>query len=190
MCNGEPQQIIDVTGVILGSPWHLEVLKAVRELNLPDWMIGAGFVRNAIWDRLHGFAAFTPLADIDVIYFDSARLHASKDTAIELRLNNILPGLPWSVRNQARMHIRNDDQAYASSEDAVRHWLETPTSIAVRLENDETLSVIAPHGLDDLLNFDVRPTPSGIRKPDIYGQRIHARDWGRTWPKLKLHYPE
>lgn len=186
MRNGETQQIIDVTEVILDSPWHLKILKAVRELNLSDWMIGAGFVRNAIWDQLHGFAVFTPLADIDVIYFDSARLNASEDTAIEFKLNDVLPDVPWSVRNQARMHTRNGDQAYASSEDAVRHWLETPTSTAVRLENDGTLSVIAPHGLGDLLGLDVRPTPSGVRKPEIYDQRIRTKDWGSTWPKLKI----
>ncbi|MGL4613057.1 MAG: nucleotidyltransferase family protein, partial [Shewanella sp.] len=35
---------------------------------MPQWCIAAGFVRNLVWDRLHGLAPM-PLADIDVIYY-------------------------------------------------------------------------------------------------------------------------
>lgn len=37
--------------------WHL--LDIVRSLALPDCWIGAGFVRNAVWDHLHGRAIAT-----------------------------------------------------------------------------------------------------------------------------------
>ncbi len=190
MRNDNASQISDVAKVISDSPWHMEVLRTVRKLELPDWMIGAGFVRNAIWDQLHEFVLFTSLADIDVIYFDPLHTNASLDSDIEYTLDGILPGMPWSVRNQARMHIRNNDRPYTSSEDAIGHWIEVPTCIAVRLERDDTLNVFAPHGLQDLLNLDVRPTPSGIRKPEIYRKRILAKDWQRIWPKLQIHLNE
>ena len=186
----EPDSPISVVAdVIAGSPWHMRALRTVRKLGLPDGMIGAGFVRNAVWDRLHGFDAFTPLSDIDVLYFDPTHADAMRDGDIENDLNVLMPGCPWSVRNQARMHIRNNDRPYVSSEDALSHWLETPTCIALRLESDDTLKIIAPHGVRDLLSLDVRPTPSGLRKPDIYKSRIEAKDWGAKWPKLKIHPP-
>jgi hypothetical protein len=44
--------------------------RAAREVNAPEWWIGAGAIRTAVWDRLHGYAQPTPLADLDLIYFD------------------------------------------------------------------------------------------------------------------------
>jgi len=32
----------------------MRLLRSVEELALPDCWIGAGFIRNAIWDALHG----------------------------------------------------------------------------------------------------------------------------------------
>ncbi len=134
--------------------------------------------------------SFTPLADIDVIYFDAIQTSRYHDSAMEHKLRQVLPDLPWSVCNQARMHIRNNDRPYTSSEDAIGHWLETPTCIAVRLEKDDNLSVFAPHGFDDLVNLDVHPTSSGNSKPDIYSRRILEKDWKRIWPKLQIHLPK
>ena len=38
----------------------IQKLKEVKELDLPDCWIGAGFVRNKIWDYLHGFDLDNP----------------------------------------------------------------------------------------------------------------------------------
>lgn len=35
---------------------RMTVLRTVRRLGLNDWCLGAGFVRNLVWDRLHGYA--------------------------------------------------------------------------------------------------------------------------------------
>ncbi len=51
---------------------RMDCLRAARELALPDWALGAGFVRNLIWDHLHHKAEPTPLNDIDLIYLDNA----------------------------------------------------------------------------------------------------------------------
>lgn len=182
------QGIDDIVAVIADSAWHLDVLHAAKELNLNDWMIGAGFVRNAVWDHLHGNDRLTPLSDIDVIYFDNTRTAASDDQEYENQLSIIMPDVRWSIRNQARMHMRNGDQPYSSSRDAIAHWLETPTCVAVTLMDEGDLRLIAPHGVDDLLSLNVRATSSGIRKTDIYTKRIRAKNWVRTWPKLKIHF--
>jgi hypothetical protein len=121
--NGKEVQVLEL---VTAGPWRRRVLEAVAALDLPDCWIGAGFLRAPVWDFLHGFERPTPLDDIDVIYFDPAHREPQADQALEPRLEALAPGLPWSVRNQARMHERNGDQAYGSSADALGHWLETP----------------------------------------------------------------
>ncbi len=166
-----------VTEIIFESSWHLETLRAVRELGLPDWAIGAGFVRNAVWDRLHGYHRPTPLADIDVLYFDSENLEPLREVEIEKQLFSILPSHPWSVRNQARMHIRNSDNPYSSTEDAMSFWLETPTCVAIRLEENDKLTVISPFGLTDLVEMRGSPTTAGRKKYDQYIKRMREKNW-------------
>jgi len=39
--------------ILTDDPWRRDVLAAVRSLALPDCWVGAGFIRNAVWDYLH-----------------------------------------------------------------------------------------------------------------------------------------
>lgn len=39
--------------IIQNDKWMIQVLKIVRDLKLNDSWIGAGFVRNKIWDKKH-----------------------------------------------------------------------------------------------------------------------------------------
>lgn len=188
MSTRQLQGIDDIAVVITDNPWHMDVLRTVRELNLKDWMIGAGFVRNIVWDHLHGYDFHTPLSDVDVIYFDLANAERPFDQEYEVQLMAMLKSVPWSVRNQARMHVRNGDLPYLSSEDAMAHWLETPTCVGVTLCDDDTVSMIAPYGVEDLLSLHVRPTPWGVKKPGIYRERIEEKNWPKSWPKLRVFY--
>ncbi len=90
--------------------------------------------------------------------------------------------VPWSVRNQARMHRRNRDPAYADTADALRYWLETPTAVAIRIDEDGSASLIAPFGVDDLMAMVCRPTPRGREKLSEYRQRIVDKNWRARWP--------
>lgn len=171
---------------IAEGAWHMDTLRAVRDLGLPDWAIGAGFVRNAVWDRLHDFEHLTPLNDIDVLYFDPGDTSAETEAALEARLHEARPERPWSLRNQARMHRRNGDTPYENTEDALRFWLETPTAVAVRLEADDSLTLLAPHGLADLIAMVARPTDRGREKYDDYIARMRAKNWPATWPQVAV----
>ena len=177
---------VDLAALFLANPWRLSVLRAVRALDLPDWAVGAGFVRNAVWDHLHGYAEPTPLPDVDVLFFDPADRAGQREGALERRLAEALPGVPWSVRNQARMHRRNGDRPYADTEDALRHWLETATCVAVRLGAGDRLEVIAPFGLDDLLSLRSVPTARGRVRYDAYIARMRAKDWPSRWPGVRV----
>lgn len=154
----------DVASFIVADPWRRSVLEAVRDQQLPDWAVGAGFIRSAVWDALHGYRDPTPLADVDVLYFDRADVSCEsceREAAIEAALAKVMTGVPWSVRNQARMHRRNGDAPYANTTDALRYWLETPTAVAIRIDEQGSPSLLAPFGMDDLIEMVCRPTPRG-----------------------------
>ncbi len=176
----------DVLTLIAGDTWMMNVLEAVRQQHLPDGWVGAGFVRRKVWDTLHGFKEPTPLNDIDVLFFDPSDLREEKEKSIECLLANAMPGLPWSVKNQARMHVYNRDRQYVSTINAIRHWLETPTCAAVRLGDNDELHLIAPYGINDLLKMIIRPTPVGERRALAYQARIKKKNWSKTWPKSQV----
>ncbi len=92
---------------------RMRALYAVRVLDLPDWLIAAGFIRNLVWDNL--FGKKTGVSDIDVIYFCRSDISAERDLSLEKRLRLLEPSLPWSVKNQARMHLRHGDSPYQST---------------------------------------------------------------------------
>ena len=181
-----------VVACATGEAWRREALAAVASLGLPDCWIAAGFVRSPVWDRLHGLARPTPLGDIDVVYFDPNRASdPAEDEALERelgRLASLRNGAPWQVRNQARMHARNGDAPYRSTADALTHWLETPTAVAIRQEGSG-YGLLAPFGLDDLLAMTLRPTPharASARRLADYRKRVASKPWLEAWPRLRL----
>ena len=164
--------------------WHL--LSVVAALDLPDCWIGAGFVRNAVWDYLHRRPPSALDGDVDVIWFDRDRTDPALDRLYEARLAAIEPSVVWSVKNQARMHIRNADRPYASAVDAMRHWPETATAVAARRHGDASCEVAAPLGLDDLFGLVLRPTANFVdRKRSIYDERLRSKKWAERWPFLR-----
>ena len=175
---------------IAARPALLEPLRTVAALGLPDAWIGAGFLRNAVWDALHGlpFGA-NPPSDVDVVWFGPERATAAEDAAIEARLRSVCPSVPWSVRNQARMAARNNDALYASTLDAMAHWPDTATAVAARLGPAGAVELAAPWGVDDLFAGLVRPTPAFATDPakrEVLAHRIASKGWLRRWPGLRI----
>lgn len=162
------------------------LLSHVERLGLPDGWIGAGFIRNTVWDVLHGRAIdVSRLNDVDVIFFDPSDTRRERESDLRNRLHEHAPGMAWSVKNQARMHLRNGDAPYRDTVDAVAHWAETATAIAARSIRGR-VEVMAPHGVEDLLNLIVRPTPPFEWKMEVYRERVLGKDWPTRWPKLTV----
>ena len=114
----------EILDLIRADPWMMRVLGAAAALGLPDWMIGAGFVRNKVWDHLHGFAnAEVRTADIDLIYFDPTDLRESTEKEYDRQLRAACD-VNWSAKNQARMHEVTGDAPYTSAADGLAHWVE------------------------------------------------------------------
>lgn len=177
----------DIGSILRSDPVRWRLLALVSGLNLPDCWIAAGFVRNAVWDALHGRSPQPPQSDVDVIWYDPGDLDPERDRSIERELLATAPLIAWSVKNQARMHRRNADGPYQSAIDAMRYWPETATAIAARRIGSDQCEIASPLGLDDLADLILRPTPRfTATKRKIFDERIESKGWLTTWPRLKL----
>lgn len=165
---------------------RMRILSYVKNLNLNDSWIGGGFVRNAIWDYVHGIR--TPLGefDIDIIYYDKQDLDPEFDLELEQKLLACDHKQKWSVKNQARMHERNRDEPYTDCADAISKWPETATAIAIRINDFDELELLAPFGCADIFNLNIQPTPHFQKKISIVQDRIKNKNWLLIWPKLNI----
>ena len=185
------QQRDHLIAIARASTWFMPALEAVRSLQLRSWCIGAGAVRNLVWDHLHGHATPSALSDVDVAYFDESDLRAETDHALQARLSVLSPDIPWEVTNQAGVHLWFESHfghavpPLRSLEDAVASWPEFATSVGVTLRDDATIEVIAPHGLDDLLSMHVRRNPARV-SVETYRKRVAEKRYLERWPKVTV----
>lgn len=179
----------DVLRLIRSDNRMMEIIRTASTLNLPDWWICAGFIRSKIWDTLHAYSERTEIPDVDVIYFDNTNLDENAEKDLEDKLRSIMPGIPWSVKNEARMHLLNHLPPYTSSEDAMSKFPETATALGVTLDKGRNLILSAPCGIEDVIRLEVRPTPffkETKKLADIYEKRINQKRWNDVWPKVKV----
>ena len=153
--------------------------------------MGAGAVRNLVWDALHGHSTPSALADIDVAHFDACDLSSERDALLQQRLHDLAPSLPWEVTNQAGVHLwfeQHFGHAVApleSLEDAVASWPEFATCVGLRLDDDDRLHVIAPHGLDDLFAMVVRRNPARV-SVETYRERVATKRYAQRWLRVTV----
>lgn len=162
----------------------MQALSIASDLNLNDWCIAGGFVRNLVWDQLHDYQQPTPLNDLDVIYYDPTNIDIAAEKYFE-RLLSQSSDYPWSVKNQARMHLINQDRCYSSSMDAMTYWVETQTAVGISLSHDGELNVLAPFGLQSLFDFSITINPKRP-KPETFKRRVADKRWLQTWPRLRV----
>lgn len=187
----------DIINLIQEDKRMMDILRAAESLNLPDWWIGAGFIRSKVWDHLSGYKKRTSLPDVDLIYFDPAdfsekeagEFSTKSEDKYQEKLKSLNPSVKWSVTNQARMHIYHNRKPYENSVEALSEWAETATCIGVCLEKGK-LVLIAPYGVEDLTNLILRPIP-GYKKsfkfdPKAFERRAKEKKWLSKWPKLKI----
>lgn len=172
--------------IIKDDPWMIQVLRAAEDLNLPDWWIGAGFLRNKIWDYLEG-NDFQKSRDIDLVYFDMTDLTPEKDHSLDSQMNEKYPFATWEIRNQARMSYYSDMPPFKSTKDGISHWVETATCIGVRLASGK-FEFLFCYGTEDLFNLtaravDIYDTPERIQ---TFYTRVEKKKWTERWPDLKV----
>jgi uncharacterized protein len=182
------QELIRITHT---TPWLMRALEAGASLGLRSWCIGAGAVRNAVWDRLHGYTTPSILSDIDFAYFDADDLNKETEDQVQARLQAALPGVPWEATNQAAVHLWFEGHfghsvaPLTSLQEAVASWPEYATSVALSYTESQAIEVIAPHGLEDLFAMRVRRNPARV-SPATYAQRIEQKQYAKRWPRVTI----
>lgn len=174
-----------------GSSWFIDALAAVRQLELAEWCIGAGAIRNLVWDTLHGKSLPSNLSDVDVAYFDVADISQQHDQELQGRLLELRPSVPWEVTNQAGVHqwfeghFGHAVEPLGSLQEAVASWPEFATAVGISLGQDNALRVIAPHGLEDLFAIVVRRNPARVSVA-TYRERVAQKRYAERWPRVKV----
>ncbi|MCR8656670.1 nucleotidyltransferase family protein [Paenibacillus endoradicis] len=176
------QRLIEI---MLRNDELIEDLTLVRDLNLPNSWIAAGYVRNYCWDSLHEYHRQSLLEDVDIIYYDQSDLTFDKEIEYEEQLKLKKSTHNWSIKNQARMHITNNTKPYVDIEDAMRHWPETATAVGIRMNWENDIQVIAPLGLEDLFDLKIRKS-THFQDVDYFHNRINSKNWLHKWPKLRI----
>ncbi|MGR4862247.1 nucleotidyltransferase family protein [Caulobacter sp. LARHSG274] len=178
--------------IIRNVPTTMQVLRVVRDLDLPDGMVFSGAVYQPVWNHLTGRAPDYGIKDYDVAYHDASDTSYEAEDVVIRRVaaafDEPLKSLV-EVRNQARVHLWFEqkfgaDEPYpplTCSADALERFVATAFCVGVRLEADDRLSVHAPFGLDDLFALRLRPNPLRIKG---------AGGWARTTGSAKARWPE
>ena len=76
-------------------------------------------------------------------------------------------------------------QPLESTAAAVATWPETAVCVGVRLERDDSLSVVAPYGVEDLLGLVHRRNPARVSVEE-YERRLRTKRITDRWPRVRV----
>ena len=128
----------------------------------PDCWIGAGFVRDPIWDALHDERWDCRLLnDVDVVFSDRADAGAARDRAVEAIL---VARARRAVVGEEPAACMCERRAALCRHRRCRRWPETRRRS--RRAGRTVPSNSSPHGVDDLAGLIVRPTPAFMTRRD------------------------
>lgn len=154
-------------------------------------MIGAGAIRDLVFEDLHGRQARPP-RDVDYAFFDPVDLSVEWEQTIEEAFRKRCPDLHFEACNQARVHLWCEQHfgypiaPHRSIEHAVSTWPEPATTVACRLLPQDSIEVIAPLGLDDLYAGVLRRNVTQVT-PAIFRARLARRpNLTTTWPLVRV----
>jgi hypothetical protein len=184
-----------LAGTVRADPGLMHVLTTVRGLGLNDWRVFSGAVYQSVWNAVTGRPVGYGRKDFDLGYFDPDTSWDAEDLVIK-RVAAALDE-PFrsevEVRNQARVHLWFPDrfgepyEALTGTDEALARFVAPAFAVGVRLERDDTISIAAPFGLEDVFSLTLRPNPD----------RPRAKGWDRVvtsararWPELTVIEPE
>ncbi|MBW4608448.1 MAG: nucleotidyltransferase family protein [Hassallia sp. WJT32-NPBG1] len=151
--------------ILADSPVGM-VLPEFAQINLPNWWLAGGAVRNTVWRYIFGEQCQLVINDFDIVFFDEQG-NRYQELAAKAALTNQFPDYKFDVKNQASFgHWRPGCQTFISTEDGITNWLHTATAVGVRLDAEGKWQFLTPYGLDDLFDGIIRPTPAHIENPD------------------------
>jgi uncharacterized protein len=177
--------------IVRAAPNLMHVLRTVRDLDLPDWLLFSGAIYQRVLNDLTGRDPDYGVKDYDVAYHDASDLsYEAEDGVIRRVAAAFEPPLrdKVEVRNQARVHLWFEGKfgepyaPLASSAQSLERFVSPLFAVAVKLDADDRLTVIAPFGLDDLFAMRLRPNP---HRPTKNFARTAAAITSR-WPEVRI----
>ena len=184
-----------LAAIIRADPGLMHVLTTVRGLGLNDWRVFSGAVYQSVWNAVTGRPAGYGVRDYDLGYFDADVSWDAEDMVIRrvaAAFDEPFRGMV-EVRNQARVHLWFEGKfgepysALTGTDEALARFVAPAFAVGVRLEDDGSVSVAAPFGLEDVFSLILRPNPN----------RPLARGWDKAvasararWPELTILEPE
>jgi uncharacterized protein len=183
----------ELTYIIENDKRLMNVLRIARSADLPNWYIGAGLVRNAVWDYLHDAPGKTPIRDIDFIYFSCEKIDES---GIRESLSQALPDVEWDLKNSAFVHewyqLKKGIMRppLHSTEEDINGWPEIASCIGIQLTLADQILIYAPYGIDDLMDMVFRRNKNNPYSvtPEIFQQRVIDKHIMERWPKATIIY--
>ena len=175
--------------MIRAEPVLMAVLEGIRDL--PDGLLVAGALYNLVWNRLTGRPALNCVSDIDVFYFDASDLSYEAEDTVIVRLAEHFAHLPLpvQVRNQARVHLWFEQKFGApfsplsSSAEMLGRYASKTHAVAARLQDDGSIRIIAPFGLDPIFSFRIEPNYVLPNRPAHDKKAARAKS---VWPALTV----
>jgi len=175
--------------IVRASAPLMEMLEQARQLDLPDWLLVSGAVYQRVWNHVTRRDLDYGIRDYDLAYFDDSDVsYEAEDVEIKRAaahfpapLNDLV-----EVRNQARVHLWFEDhfgepyEPLTSSAEALSRFVAPCFGVGVRLETDDSLTIEAPFGLEDLFAMTIRPNP----------HRPLARGWDKITASAQARWPE
>lgn len=179
----------ELAAIVRADAGLMHVLTTVRALDLPDWRLVSGAVYQAVWNAQTGRPAGYGVKDYDLAYFDGSDLSYEAEDVVIKRVAAVFDE-PFrsqvEVRNQARVHLwfqNRFGEPYAplhSTDEALERFVAPTFAVGVRLEADDSLSMAAPFGLDDVFAMTIRPNPN----------RPVAKGWAKAIDSARARWPE
>lgn len=112
----EPARSAELRPILSGSTWFVGVLETVREVGPPGWWIGAGVIRDVVWERRFSAAAEELRStDVDVAFFDGGDLSREREQLVQSELDRRRPDVAWDAKNQAAVHVWYPDRSGGTS---------------------------------------------------------------------------
>lgn len=172
------------------SPLVREAIAASMSIDLPNWCIVGGLIRDLAWGRILGREVVP--RDIDLIYFDPLRTTPESDWEIEEHLSQI-SGLPFRLNNQARMHQFNSESKYTSVIDAMTKFPTTVSAIGITGSEDLSPLVFSIFGYGALFEpvFQITPHFSSTGREGDFDEYLRRNGLFDRWPEVPVkHIPE
>lgn len=181
----------ELEAILRRSAPLMQVMRTIRELDLPDWIIFSGAIYQRVLNHLGGRDLDYGIKDYDVGYFDASDIsYEAEDAVIQRVAAAFEPPLREmvEVRNQARVHVWFEGKfgepysPLTCSADAPSRFVSPMFAVGARLEKDDAMTIVAPFGLNDLFARVLRPSPD---RGERNFPRIAANTVAR-WPEIQV----